>query len=123
MNLITNTIEKTVDETMTAKALGSGTLEVLGTPALIALMEETCWRSVDGEFGEGKSTVGTRIEIKHLAPTALGGKIRCESELTEENPKRLIFTVKAYDENGLIGEGVHERAVVDNARFLERLGR
>ena len=120
LELIKNKIEKTVDESMTAEAVGSGELKVLATPAMIALIEETCWKSVAGMFGEGKGTVGTRMDVRHLAATPVGMKIWCESELTEDDGKRILFTVKAYDEKGLIGEGTHERYVVENEVFLAR---
>lgn len=107
----------TVSEDNTAKAMGSGTLDVFATPALIALMEETCWRSVANELEEGSGTVGTLLEIKHTAPTPVGMKVTCESTLTEVDGRRLVFEVIARDAKGVVGEGRHERFVVQNEKF------
>lgn len=107
----------TVNEENTAKAMGSGTLDVFATPALIALMEETCWRSVANELEEGCGTVGTLLEIKHTAPTPVGMKVTCESTLTEVDGRRLVFEVIARDAKGVVGEGKHERFVVQNEKF------
>ena len=107
----------TVDEENTAKAMGSGTLDVFATPALIALMEETCWRSVANELEEGSGTVGTLLEIKHTAPTPVGMKVICESTLTEVDGRRLVFEVIARDAKGVVGEGKHERFVIQNEKF------
>ena len=107
----------TVNEGNTAKAMGSGTLDVFATPALIALMEETCWRSVVKELEEGSGTVGTLLEIKHTAPTPVGMKVTCESTLTEVDGRRLVFEVIARDAKGVVGEGKHERFVIQNEKF------
>ena len=107
----------TVNEGNTAKAMGSGTLDVFATPALIALMEETCWRSVANELEEGSGTVGTLLEIKHTAPTPVGMKVTCESTLTEVDGRRLIFEVIARDAKGVVGEGKHERFIIQNEKF------
>ena len=107
----------TVNEDNTAKAIGSGTLDVFATPALIALMEETCWRSVANELEERSGTVGTLLEIKHTAPTPVGMKVTCESTLTEVDGRRLVFEVIARDAKGVVGEGKHERFVVQNEKF------
>lgn len=107
----------TVNEDNTAKAMGSGTLDVFATPALIALMEETCWRSVANELEEGSGTVGTLLEIKHTAPTPVGMKVTCESTLTEVDGRRLVFEVIARDAKGVVGEGKHERFIIQNGKF------
>ena len=107
----------TVNEDNTAKAMGSGTLDVFATPALIALMEETCWRSVANELEESCGTVGTLLEIRHTAPTPVGMKVTCESTLTEVDGRRLVFEVIARDAKGVVGEGKHERFVVQNEKF------
>ena len=96
----------TVNEANTAKTMGSGTLDVFATPALIALMEETCWRSVADQLEDGCGTVGTLLEIRHTAPTPIG-----------VDGRRLVFTVKAHDAKGLVGEGRHERFVIQNEKF------
>ena len=107
----------TVNEDNTAKAMGSGTLDVFATPALIALMEETCWRSVANELEEGCGTVGTLLEIKHTAPTPVGMKVTCESTLTEVDGRRLVFEVISRDAKGVVGEGKHERFIIQNEKF------
>ena len=107
----------TVNEENTAKAMGSGTLDVFATPALIALMEETCWRSVANELEEGCGTVGTLLQIKHTAPTPVGMKVTCESTLTEVDGRRLVFEVIARDAKGVVGEGRHERFIIQNEKF------
>ena len=107
----------TVNEDNTAKAMGSGTLDVFATPALIALMEETCWRSVADGLEEGCGTVGTLLEIKHTAPTPVGMEVTCESTLTEVDGRRLVFEVIARDAKGVVGEGKHERFIIQNEKF------
>lgn len=106
-----------VSEANTAKTMGSGTLDVFATPALIALMEETCWRSVADELDEGCGSVGTLLEVKHTAPTPVGMEVTCESELTQVDGRRLVFDVRAYDAGGMVGEGRHERFVIQNEKF------
>lgn len=109
-----------VDETNTAKTMGSGTLNVFATPAMTALMEKTAWKSVAGELEEGSGTVGIRLDITHDAPTPLGMKVTCESVLTSIDGRKLTFEVEAWDERGKIGSGVHERFIIDNKKFQEK---
>lgn len=109
-----------VDETNTAKTMGSGTLDVFATPSMIALMEKTAWESVDGELDEGCGTVGIRLEVSHDAPTPLGMKVTCESELVKVEGRKLTFEVRAYDERGEIGKGTHERFIVNEKAFQEK---
>lgn len=109
-----------VSEKNTAKTMGSGTLEVFATPAMIALMEKTAWESVAGELEEGCGTVGISLNITHDAPTPLGKEVTCESVLTGVEGRKLTFEVKAFDEKGLIGKGVHERFIVDDHKFQEK---
>lgn len=109
--------ELLVDENYSAKTMGSGTLDVFATPAMIALMEKTAWRSVQDHLEDGQGTVGISLDVKHVAATPLGMKVRCESQLIQIDGKKLTFSVKAYDEVGLIGEGTHERFIVMNEKF------
>ena len=106
-----------VTEENTAKTMGSGTLDVFATPAMIALMEQTAYESVAGELEEGYGTVGTMLNVKHVSATPLGMKVTCESTLTKIDGRALTFEVKAFDERGLIGEGTHERFLVQNEKF------
>ncbi len=114
-------LERIVTEEMTAEHLSSGLLPVFATPCLIQFMEETSRRSVEPYLKEGESTVGTAVNIRHLASTFVGCKVTCESELVEVDRRRLVFTVKVYDEKELLGEGTHERFVIDNQKFLSKL--
>lgn len=114
---IKGTKEIIVNHALTALKMGSGDLEVYATPALIALMEGTAAGSIKGKLEEGQTSVGTRIEIKHLAATPVGMKVCCSSELIETDGRRVVFKVTAYDEKEKIGEGVHERFIVEGARF------
>lgn len=110
----------TVDGTNTADVYKSGELPVFATPAMIGLMEFTASQSVDKELAAGQSTVGTRIDVKHVAATPVGMQVTCISELTEIDRRRLVFRVQAMDDCGIIGEGIHERFIIDREKFLER---
>ena len=101
---ITGKQEVLAEDSNSAKTMGSGTLDVFATPAMIALMEKTAWMSVADELEEGCGTVGISLDVAHSAPTPLGMKVTCESELTKVEGRKLIFHVKAYDEKGMIGE-------------------
>ncbi len=101
----------------TATAVGSGVLEVFGTPYMLALMEKTACESVEPYLDEGWGSVGTEVNIRHLAATPIGMTVRCETELTEVDGRRLLFNVWAYDDVGLIGDGTHERFLVNNEKF------
>ena len=109
-----------VTEQQTAKYLGSGDLAVFATPCMIALMENTAYKSVQPFLDPGQGTVGTLLNVKHLAATPVGMEVRCETKLIEIDRKRLVFEVKAFDACGLIGEGTHERFVIDNQKFMQK---
>lgn len=117
---IKNTLTLTVDEKDTAAAHGSGTLKVFATPAMIALMEKTAMESVSDFLNEGEATVGTLINVKHISATPIGCRVTCESELIEVDGRRLVFKVRAFDNGGDIGEGVHERFIVKSEKFFEK---
>ena len=117
---ISNEITKTVTNETTAAALGSGLLEVYATPAMVALMEETCMRSVQEELEEGCGTVGTGLTIHHISATPVGMKVRCASKLVEVDGRKLVFDVQAFDEAGLIGQGTHERFIIENEKFFQK---
>ena len=112
--------ETPVTEENTAAAMGSGLLPVFATPAMLALMEKAAAASVQPYLAEGQGTVGTRLEVSHLAATPVGLTIRAESELIEIDRRRLVFTVRAWAGEELIGEGTHQRFIIDSARFLEK---
>lgn len=109
-----------VTEDFSAKAMGSGNLAVFATPAMVALMEKTAWKSVQDYLEEGQGTVGTLLEVRHLSATPLGMRVSCESELVLVDGRKLGFVVKVFDEVGLIGEGRHERFVIDQAKFQKK---
>lgn len=111
-----------VTENMTARAVGSGEANVLATPAMAALMEKAAADSIKPGLDEGKSSVGILLSIRHVAATPVGMGVWAESEVTavSENGKTVSFRVAAYDEKGLIGEGEHQRAVVDLVRFQQK---
>ncbi|MBQ7060841.1 MAG: thioesterase family protein [Clostridia bacterium] len=110
-----------VTDQNTAEHLLSGMLPVYATPMMIAHMEYTCFTSVHPLLEEGLGTVGSRLEISHLSPTPVGGTVTVESELVTVDGRRLVFRVSAYDDQGLIGEGTHERFIIDNARFMAKV--
>lgn len=104
----------------TAVKYGSGGVSVYATPAMIGLMEGTCLAAVDPFLPEGMATVGTQLNIKHLAATPVGMSVRAEAELIEVAGKRLVFQVEAYDDKEKIGEGTHERYIIDLQKFLQK---
>jgi fluoroacetyl-CoA thioesterase len=111
----------TVVHENTAAAVGAGGVEVFGTPMMIALMENAAWRAVVDALDEGYVTVGTLVNVRHLAATPLGQQVRALAELIEVDGRRLVFRVEAYDEQQKIGEGQHERYIVNLERFLGRI--
>ena len=113
--------EQIVTPEMSAARVGSGLVDVFATPMLVALVEQTCYESVLPHLDEGQGTVGTLVNVSHLSATPIGKRVWCDSELTEVDRRRLVFSVKAYDEVGLIGEGTHERFVIDTAKFMDKL--
>ena len=118
---IKNTKELTVTDELTAAKMGSGLASVYATPCMIALIEGTAAESVERFLEEGQGTVGTKVEVEHLAATPVGMKVRCETELIEVDRKRLLFKAEVYDETGLVGKGQHERFIINNARFMEKV--
>ncbi|ODA41283.1 thioesterase family protein [Desulfosporosinus sp. BG] len=100
----------------TAKAMGSGHLEVFATPAMVALMEQAAVDALN--FPAGQSSVGTSLNISHTAATPLGAKVSATAELIEIDRRRLVFSVEVYDEVGQIGVGKHERFIIDIDSFL-----
>lgn len=113
-------VEVTVDGNLTADAWGSGGLPVYATPAMIALMEQASWAGVEPYMEEGMSTVGTRLDVNHTSASPVGAHIVCESELVEVDGRRLVFKVSACDDAGQIGEGTHERFIINTEKFMAR---
>ena len=110
-----------VSQSNTAATLGSGDMDVFATPAMVALMENAAMLAVAAHLPEGSATVGTQMNTSHIKASALGATITASAELTEVEGRKLTFAVKAWDEKGVIGEGVHTRFVVDRERFLSKL--
>jgi fluoroacetyl-CoA thioesterase len=110
-----------VGEAQTAAAFGAGGVRVFGTPVMIGLMENAAWQLVQPELPAGESTVGTLVNVRHLAATPVGGHVVATAELIEIDGRRLVFKVSAHDDTQLIGEGIHERFRIVLERFLARL--
>ncbi len=117
---ITGITEETVTEETLALRMSSGGLPVYATPRMIGMMEYTAWSSVEPYMEEGRGTVGTHLDVSHVSASPLGAHIRIESELEEIDRRRLVFRVRAFDDAGLIGEGTHERFIIDNQKFMDR---
>ncbi len=109
-----------VTEDKLAKNVGSGLVRVYATAMMIALTEKAAVLSVEPFLEEGQGTVGTLVNMSHVSATPLGMKVWAETELVEIDRRKLTFKVAAYDERGLIGEGTHERFIIDNRRFQEK---
>ena len=112
--------EALVTQANTAEAACSGALPVFGTPFLCALMEEAAWKSIAPHLEAGQSTVGTRLDISHDSATPVGIKVWAESEVTQVDGRRIELKVAAYDEKGPIGQGTHQRFIVQDEKFLAR---
>lgn len=114
-------LERTVTETDTASHWGSGGLPVFSTPALVGLMESAAVVALYGSLPASQSSVGVRIDVRHLAATPVGMTVRARAELIEVDGRRLVFKIQAWDEIELIGEASHERFMVVEARFVEKV--
>jgi fluoroacetyl-CoA thioesterase len=110
----------TVGDSHLASSVGSGGLDVCSTPSMIALMENAARSAVEPMLAADQTTVGVRVDIRHLAATPAGDQVRACAELIEVDGRRLVFRVEAFDSREKIGEGTHERMVVDPARLLAR---
>ncbi len=117
--IIKEITEKVTDKN-TAKTMKSGELNVYATPAMIALMEQAAYTSVADELEEGQGSVGTLMNVKHISATPVGMEVTAKSELVEIDGRRLVFRVEAFDERGKIGEGEHERFIVNNVKFQQK---
>ncbi len=110
----------TVTEADTAAALGSGTVDVLGSPRLIALCEEACQNALNGHLDAGKTSVGMRVQFDHLQPTPVGAEVLAEAVLKKIDGRRLKFDVSASDAGGLVAAGKITRVVVGLDHFMEK---
>ena len=106
---------------MTAERVGSGLLPVYATPMAAALMEETACLCIDG-LPEGETTVGTRLDIQHLKPSAVGERLTCKAELKEQEGRRYVFDIKIYNSREeVVASATHVRAQVTAERFMQKL--
>lgn len=118
---MTHTSRVVADDSNSAKTAGSGNLDVFATPSMVALMENAAMNAVAEHLPEGSATVGTKLDIVHSKATPLGDTVRATATLEEIDGRRLVFKVIASDETGTIGEGTHERFIVNTEKFLARL--
>ncbi len=109
-----------VEKEDTAQQVGSGSLLVYATPCMVALMEGAACEAIASGLAEGETTVGTALEIAHIAPTPVGMEVRAEAEVTAVEGKVITFRVRAFDEAGEIGNGTHKRVVIQSQRFLDK---
>ena len=117
---LTGETERVVTEADTADRWGSGLVPVFGTPALVGLMEGAAVQALAGHLPPGQTSVGGRIDLRHLAPTPVGMHVRAHAELLKIEGRRLVFHVEAWDEVERIGEAAHERFVIDQERFVAK---
>jgi fluoroacetyl-CoA thioesterase len=114
-------VEIVVQPPDTADALGNAGMHVLATPRLVGLVEEAAIKAVQAALPAGAGTVGTRLDVKHLAATPVGMRVRARAVLREVEGRRYVYDVEAHDDQEKVAEGVHERFRIDQARFLQRV--
>ncbi|QEK11093.1 thioesterase [Crassaminicella thermophila] len=112
-------VHEVVTENDTAKSFGSGEVYVYATPKMIGIMENAALKAVDPKLPEGFATVGIHLDVKHMAATPVGMKVRAEAELVEVKGKKLKFKIEAYDEKDKIGEGFHSRYIINVEDFIK----
>ena len=118
---LTGEVVRRVTEDITAHAMGSGGVHVLGTPAMLMLMEQAALEAVQEHLESGQTTVGTRLDVRHLAATPVGMDVTARARLVAVDGRKLTYEVEADDAREPIGTGTHERFVVDSDRFLSRV--
>jgi predicted thioesterase len=114
-------VKITVSDTETAAHLGSGSIAVYATPALVALMENAAIRALEGHLPPDQTTVGSHIDVRHLAATPVGVKVRARAELVEIQGRKLTFHIQAWDEVEEIGKADHVRYIVDEGKFMAKV--
>jgi predicted thioesterase len=113
------TIEVTPD--LTASHVGSGSLRVYATPAMVALIERTCMDVISEYLQEGWTTVGAEVTVRHLAPTPVGGRVRVHAQVVDVGERRIRFKAQVWDDAEMVGEAEHTRVLVDVNSFLQRV--
>lgn len=112
----------TVATEETAKALGSGNLDVLGTPALVAIMENAAKNCLGLELAEQEDSVGVNIQVDHLKASLVGEVLRVEARMTERSERKAEFEIKVFDSSeALVGRAGHTRVIIDPVRFMHKL--
>lgn len=106
-----------VDKSNTAKTMESGSLEVFATPSMVAIMEKSSTMAIEKYLQEGSTTVGTALDITHISATPVGMEVSATAEVINVNGREISFKVQAFDEVGLIGEGLHKRFIVFAEKF------
>jgi fluoroacetyl-CoA thioesterase len=114
-------VKITVSESETAAHMGSGLVPVYATPALVALMENAAVRALEGHIPPGQTTVGGQIDLRHLAATPVGMRVRARAELVEVQGRKLTFHIQAWDEAEQIGEANHVRFLIDEETFMTKV--
>ena len=118
---LSHTSKTVVDNSNTARTYGSGGLDVFATPAMVGLMENAAMTAVENDLPEGNTTVGSQINTTHVKPSKMGATIKATAILEEIEGRKLTFKVSACDDDGIIGEGVHIRYIVDIEKFMTKL--
>lgn len=111
----------TVTEEITAKTLGSGGLDVLATPAMVAMVENACYEELQKELPDEKTSVGGFLSIEHLAPTAIGATVTVRAAIYEHASAKVVFSFTVYEGEKLVGKGNHERFIVNKEQFLKKI--
>jgi predicted thioesterase len=117
---LTGEVQSIVTQNDTAERWGSGLVPVFGTPALVGLMENAAVEALDSYLAAGQTSVGGRIDVRHLAPTPVGMRLHARAELLEVEGRRLVFRIEAWDEIERIGEATHERFIIEQKAFVTK---
>ncbi|MBB6481185.1 thioesterase family protein [Spirochaeta isovalerica] len=118
---LTYETKRIVADSDTAAQFGSGGIAVFATPMMVGIMENAAMNCVGPYLEEGQTTVGTHLDVKHLAATPVGMEVRARAELLEIDGRRLRFKVEAFDQKEKIGEGFHERFIINTDKFLKKI--
>ena len=118
---LTGTAELVVGEQHTAPRIGSGRIRVLATPVMINLLEAAALAAVEQSLPENHQSLGIHLDVSHVAATPVGMRVRATAEVLRVEGRNIYFRVRAEDERELIGEGTHERVVVNLERFDKRI--
>lgn len=113
-------VKATVNDTNTAKIVGSGLLDVFATPMMVALMEKASCVAIESNLDEGMTTVGTMVNVEHVSATPIGMDVTVESIVTAVDGRKISFEVTAFDDVGMIGKGTHDRFIVNGEKFTAK---